>query len=239
MKRTILLVLTVLLNTWVAVAQEPARTPSAEKAGTPVVQFVLDWPAQNPPRYTVAVDAAGRATYKSEPGADPSGGAAPEPYLVEWTATETTRSKIFDAVKKLNYLQGNFESKAKVALTGAKTLSYKDVSHNTSTSYNYSENPLIRELTHIFQSISTTAEFGRKLEYDVRFDKLGVDAQLKALQEQQRQGDAIELASIARVLQQIAGDSSMFRMSQQRAKEILRTAGLSSSAPPTQATEGQ
>ena len=224
--RNVLLTLTALLMSWFAVAQEPAQAQPPDRPGIPVVQFVFDWRAQNPPRYSVAIASDGRATYRSEPGADPNGGSAPEPYLLEWTATDATRDKVFDSAKKLNYFHGKFESNAKVAQTGVKTLTFKDSSHDNSTSYNYSENPLVRDLTHIFQSISTTAEIGRKLTHDLRFDKLGIDADLKVLQEQQHQNDALEIVSIAPVLQRIAGDSSMLRMSQQRAREILRAAGL-------------
>jgi hypothetical protein len=226
MKRTFLLLSALFLTTLTASAQAPAQTQKPQKQGTPVVQFILDWRAQNPPRYSVAIDADGRATYHSEPTADAHGGSAPEPYLVEWTADEATRGKIFECAQKLNFFQGKFESKAKVAMTGVKTLSYKDQSRDTSTSYNYSDNPLIRELTHIFQSIQTTAEMGRKLNYDLRYDKLGVDADLKSLQEQQHDGNAIEFGSIRPILQRIVDDPAMMRMSQQRATAILRAAGL-------------
>jgi hypothetical protein len=232
MKRTCVLLFAIFLFALKLTAQEPALAQPPEKQAIPVVRFIFDWRIQNPPRYSIAVDSAGRATYKSEPAVDPNGGSAPEPYLVEWTAAEPTRAKIFDSAKKLNFFDGNFESKAKVAVTGLKTLMYKDLSRDNSTSYNYSTNPTVAELTHLFQSIATTAEMGRKLAHDVRFDKLGVDADLKALQEQQKHGDALEIEAIASTLQKIANDSSMFRMSQQRAKQILRGAGLSD-APPT------
>ncbi len=238
MKRTLLLILAV-LGAWTSLAQE---RPHAELPGkppiTPVVHFIFDWRAQNPPRYDVAIDSIGSATYQSEPQADPNGGSAPEPYFIKWTASHDTCDKIFDAARKLNYFNGKFESNAKVALTGLKTLTYKDLTHDSSTSYNYSENPLIRELTHIFQSIATTTEMGRKLAHDIRYDKLGIDADLKVLQQQQRQGDAIEIAAIAPVLQQIAGNPAMFRMSQQRARELLRSAGIRETSSES-STQGQ
>ena len=211
-----------------AAAQNP---PNLADAATPRVSFSLDWPAQNPPRYSITLDSNGHLTYRSEPTADPNGGTAPTPFVVQWTATDNTRNKVFDSVRKLNYFQGNFESKAKVAHTGQKTLAYQDASHHTSTRFNYSDNPLVRDLAQTFQSIATTAEMGRKLTYDARFDKLGIDADLKALQEQQHEGNAIEFGSIQPVLQHIAEDPAFMRMSQQRAKDILRAAGLSATTP--------
>jgi hypothetical protein len=116
-----------------------------------------------------------------------------------------------------------------------KTLSYKDQAHDHSTSYNYSENPNIRELTQIFQAMATTAEAGRKLTHDLRFDKLGIDRDLEGLQESQKQGFALEIVSILPILQQIADDPALMRMSQQRARQILSAAGLNTSGSATAA----
>ncbi|ABF42618.1 hypothetical protein Acid345_3617 [Candidatus Koribacter versatilis Ellin345] len=227
MKRTTLVLSILLFVSLAAGAQEPAPSLPPAKAGTAAVQFVFDWSVQNPPRYEISVDSTGRATYHCEPAADEKGGSAPDAYSVEWTASEATRTKIFDAAEKLDYFKdGNYDTKAKVAKTGVKTLTYKDGSRDSSTRYNYSENPLVRDLTHIFQSIATTAEMGRKLRHDFRFDKLGVEADLKALQEEQKQGNALEFGSIAPILQKIIDDPNMMRMSQQRAKDMLRVAAL-------------
>ncbi len=227
MIRTIAQFLSVLVLGAAALSQEPAQAEPPNKPGTPVVQFLFDWNVQNPPRYSVAMDSTGRATYRSEPAADLNGGSSPDPYLVEWTATEATRDKIFESARKLNYFRdANLESKAKVAKTGVKTLTYKDGSEDHSASFNYSDNQLVQQLAHLFQAIATTAETGRKLSHDLRFDKLGVEADLKSLQQEQKQGNAIEFGAVAPMLQQIANDPNMMRMSQQRAKDMLRAAGL-------------
>lgn len=237
MKRTIAaLIPALLLFACSLFAQEPAQAepPKAESAATsatPVVQFTFDWRALNPPRYSIAIDSTGRATYHSEPSADPNGGAAPEPYHLEWTASEATRTKIFEDARKVNYFDGQFESKIKVAQTGVKTLTFKDPSRTHSTSYNYSENPTIRELTQIFQAIGATAEIGRRLGHDLRFDKLAIDRDLKDLQASQKQGAALEINAVSPVLQQIAQNPAVMKMSQQRARQILAAAGLSTSGP--------
>jgi hypothetical protein len=234
MKATFLLIAAVLLFGASVWAQEPAQAEppineTATSSATPVVRFVFDWKAQDPPRYSIAVDSTGRATYRSEPSPDSNGGSAPEPYQVEWTVGEAIRTKIFDDARKLNYFEGNFEAKAKVAQTGVKTLTYRDPSHDHSTSYNYSENPSIREVTQIFQSMATAAEAGRKLTYDLRFDKLGIDRDLKSLQESQKAGFAVELGSALPILQRIADDPAVLRISQQRARQILAAGGFSAS----------
>lgn len=228
MNRTLAVLAIFLLCAFSAFAQQPLPAQST----SPTVKFVLDWPEQNPSHYSIVIDSVGHATYRSEPSAAASGGSAPDPYAVEWTVTDATRLKIFDAMPKLNFLHGNFESKSKVAVTGKKTLSYTDASHDNSITFNYSDNGTVRDLTHLFQAIEATTESGRKLAHDVRYDKLGVDADLKGIQEQQRQGDAEEFGAIEPILQKIANDDAMLRMAQQRAKEILRAAGLNLALPP-------
>lgn len=230
MNRTIVVLaaLVLFLAPLSARAQREAQAVPPNKPGTPIVQFMSDWRAQNPPLYSIAIDSDGRATYHCDPAADPNGGSAPEPYFVEWTASDAIRQKVFDDARKLNFFQNaHFESKAKVAQTGLKTLTYKDGPREYSASYNYSDNPAVRELTELFQSIETTAEMGRKLAHDLRFDRLGVEADLKALQQQQHGGQAIEFGSVLPILQQIANNPDIMRISQQRAAQILRAAGYS------------
>jgi len=226
MPRIVAALVCLLLSCAILPAQEPAQSTPLRKPVIPTVTYISDWRAQDPPRYSIAVDSTGRATYHSEPAADPNGGTAPEPYFVEWTATDTTRNRIFELAEKANYFHENVESKAKVADTGLKTLRYQDQSRDYSASYNFSENPAVRELTEIFQSIEMTAELGRKLQYDARYNKLAIDQDLKYLQQAQRGHEAIEFGSVQPILQQIAGDTSMLKMAQQRAAQILRTAGL-------------
>jgi hypothetical protein len=139
MKRTIVLLSALFVSALAASAQDAVPVQPSAMAGTQVVRFAFEWRVQNPPHYTIVVDSDGHATYTSEPTAGPNGGSAPDSYVAEWTASDATRTRIFDDVRKLNYLQGHYETNAKVAQTGTKTLSYKDATRNTSTSYNYSE----------------------------------------------------------------------------------------------------
>ena len=102
--------------------------------------------------------------------------------------SEANRSKIFDLAKKLNYFQGDFDSHLKrIAQTGSKTLEYKSATRHGSTHYNWSQNPDVQELTRLFLAIATTLDYGRKLSFQYRFDKLGMDARLRELADLQGQ----------------------------------------------------
>ena len=102
--------------------------------------------------------------------------------------SSASRAKIFDLSKKLNYFQGDFDSHLKrIAQTGSKTLQYQSTTAKGSSSYNWSQNADVEELTRLFQAIATTLDYGRKLTFDYRFDKLGINTRLKELEDLRRQ----------------------------------------------------
>ena len=129
-------------------------------------------------------------------------------------------------MQKLNYLQGHFESRQRSHKPAARHSATRTRRTTLPPATTIRRTLRVEELTQIFQSIATTAEMARKLIHDARFNKLGVDADLKALQEEQREGNAVEIIAAQAILQKIAEDPNMMRMSQQRAKAILRAAGV-------------
>ena len=218
-----------------SVAQQPDAT----------VVFRLFWKQAHPSKYTITVHRSGQAEYVSEdPGLNPpqerntpvesnaeqtvqSEDAASQDALRKpFQASEALRQKIFALAERTHFFEGEFEfTKHAVANTGKKTLSYSDGSHKTSTTYNYSEDLSIQELTDIFQGISSTVEGGQRLEYDRRFDKLSLDQDLKALEEESNQGRLQEVQVIAPILRRLANDRTVLHIAQMRAERILKKAG--------------
>ena len=120
-----------------------------------------------------------------------------EPFQQDFTLSDGNRQKIFDLAKKLNYFQDNFDfQKSKIADTGKKTLEYQSAELHGSTSYNWSENKNIQELTRLFEAIATTLDYGCKLTFQYRFDKLGMDKRVRELEDLQASGSLEELAAI-------------------------------------------
>src|SRR5581483_243303 len=78
MPRIVAALVCLLLSCAILPAQEPAQSTPLRKPVIPTVTYISDWRAQDPPRYSIAVDSTGRATYHSEPAADPNGGTAAE-----------------------------------------------------------------------------------------------------------------------------------------------------------------
>ena len=195
---------------------QPANNPNA----APKITFTLNWTSANPQFFKLEVDSTGRAAYSSQGSKDNS-----EPYSEKFTMGAADRQRIFDLARQAGYFNGNFDfSKHKVAQTGVKTLAYEDATRHYQTTYNWSQNPAISELNSIFMAISNTLESGRRLSYLMRFDKLGLEKELKGMEQAAAAGELRELAAIAPTLEQLASDASYMHIVQERARHLLKLA---------------
>ena len=220
LRRTTSALIFVLFIAGIAMAQAPDVAPARDAAAVPVVTFEQNWAEANPRWYSISVASTGTASYKSQPHLE-ANETASDPFNMEFTASEPTRTKIFDLAKAVNYFKGDFEYKGNIAKTGTKTLTYRDGSKESQTSLNYSSNSQLMQLISIFQNISNTMEVGRKLAFQIKFDKLGVDATLKRMEEMNKQGLLLEIQAIEPVLKQIATDHSFMNIARQRAQRLL------------------
>jgi hypothetical protein len=192
------------------------------------VTFKFDWDQGRPwVQYSIAIDDAGNAHFEGV--GNPIDNGDGDKFSEDFVMTTSNRQKIFDLARKLDYFQGNFEARQKnIARTGEKTLSYHGArtgggqTTDHSSTYNYSPNSDVQELTRLFQAIATTIEYGRKLESQYRFDKLGMDAQLRALQDMQASHSIEELQAIEPILQKIADDPNMMHINRVTAKQLLK-----------------
>ncbi|MGH9515791.1 MAG: hypothetical protein ACRD3P_08970 [Terriglobales bacterium] len=192
---------------------------------TASVTFKLDFPGAEPSHYEIAIPGAGQGSYisngKFDNQSDPAD-AAPLQFVV----SENIRKQVFDLAKKSHYFVGKIDSGQKnIANTGAKTLAYKDATRNFQATYNYSMLQSIAQLTSIFQTLSNTMEFGRRLVYLRKYEKLALDDQLKRMEEMQKENSLGDVEAIAPVLKDIANDSSVMNVSRARALRLLATAG--------------
>jgi hypothetical protein len=206
----------------VSLAQTPNPEPKHPEPPVPIVTFDFVLHGGNPPHYTIAIEPEGKASYESDPMPTPK--ALPgDPYMLKFVVSEPTRTRIFELTRALNYFQGDFEYHGgRIANLGAKTLTYKLGATETHTTYNYSANPQLQELTAIFQNMSNTLEFGHRLTYLHRFEKLGLEAELKSMEEQAKSKQLAELQAVAPELQSILNDSSIINVTRRRAEHLLQ-----------------
>lgn len=208
-----------------------SEAPPDSRAAT--ITFTFDFPGSTPDHYSLAVESSGQASYISVP--NPKGNTADDssddfhsssasdpPFRYQFTVSQPTRAHIFDLAARANYFEGNLNySKGKIASTGAKTLAYHDAQRKTQASFNYTTNQPARELVSLFQNISATLEFGRRLEFEHRYQKLALDEELKRMEGMAKENSVAEIQAITPILKQIVDDPSVVNVSRARAERLL------------------
>jgi hypothetical protein len=201
-------------------AQQPVAT----------VTFSCDFPGSEPSHYVISVSSDGHSSYVSDGKLTADSESAPDdPWRLEFTVSQSAQTRVFDLAQRAHYFEGQIDYRKKhLAFTGTKILTYKDAQKNTRASYNYSTEPAVQELTTFFQSMSTTLEFGRRLDFYLRYQKLALDEELKRMEEMSNNGSLQEVSSVAPVLQKIADDPSVIKVVRARAQRLLQLAGAAS-----------
>jgi len=193
----------------------------------PTVTFTLDFPESNPAHYSISVEATGHASYECR--GTIAKDSEEQTYRTEFEVSARSRQNIFDWAKQAKYFAGKIDSgNDKLAFTGAKALGYEDGQRSNTARYNYSTLEPVRQLTTLFQSMAGTLEYGHRLAYYHRYQKLALDEELKRMEAQARSNDLSEIQSVAPVLREIVEDSSVINVVRARAQELVQ---MGSSSP--------
>ncbi len=204
--------------------------PAQAQESVATVTFSCDFPGSEPSHYIISVSSDGHSSYVSDGKLTSESESAPDdPWRLEFIVSQSASTRVFDLAQRAHYFEGQIDSRRKkLAFTGTKTLTYKDAQKSTRASYNYSPEPSVQELTTFFQSLSTTLEFGRRLDFYLRYQKLALDEELKRMEEMSSSGGLQEISSVASVLQKIADDPSVIKVVRARAQRLLQLAGTAS-----------
>jgi len=201
---------------WVLLSSLPAH--GAEPV---TIAFSLNFPGSDPERYSISVQSDGHAKYESL-GKISSDSDDSEAYQADFSISSATRARIFDLAAQAHYFSGKIDSgNRKLAFTGAKKLTYTDGQRISTADYNFSSLAAVQQLTSLFQAIGATLEFGRRLAYFHRYQKLALDDELKRMEAEARAGDLSELDASRPVLQEIYDDSSVINVVRARALRIM------------------
>jgi len=197
---------------------EPELTFHFERAGLPVPVFTFTLHPNGSGTYVASyANSVPASKYSPYPAA----AAAPVETSSPITLSPKTTSLLFDRVRASDHLQ-NCESKVKnVANTGAKTITYTGPEGSAHCTYNYTENKAVATISETFQGIAETLDEGRNIEQKHRFDRLGLDHELSILADNVRDGRALEVATIAHVLQSLVDDSQVMERVRKRAAGLL------------------
>jgi hypothetical protein len=208
--------------------QASAEPPSgqnlskAAEPASPIVIFTLDFPASQPEHYSIRVPLDGPGHYQST-GRISRDSDDTDSFDFDFALSAAVREKIFRLSAGAKHFRGDLDSHQKnLAFTGKKTLTYKDARELGEATFNYSTNPAARELTELFQSLSATLEFGHRLDYDHRYQKLALFEELKLMQQMAEEKQLIEVTAIQPILEQIVADQSVINVARARAQQLLQ-----------------
>ena len=203
---------------------------SAQPAAEPVLSFHFERAGIPVPVYTFTLHPDGSGTYAaSYVSSTPTSKYSPYPVAASVpvetsrpiTVSPKTTALLFEHLRSNEHLQ-NCESRIKnIANTGAKTITYTGPEGSAHCTYNYTENKSVAAIAETFQGIAETLDEGRKIEQTHRFDRLGLDHELSVLADNVREGRALEVATIALVLQSLVDDNQVMDRVRKRAAGLL------------------
>ncbi len=222
-------------------AQPPNVDPGLH--GTqPIPTVTFEWASSGvvPAYYAITVDSMGDAAYHSDEMA-PDGMMETQlgmPYLVEFTISASTTTRIFALAQRADYFNANFEDASYRQTTRAiKTLTYGVgpriwFGHLTRgvhyvTTYDYTHNVAVQQLTTIFEELSTTVQLGRRLDYLRRINSAELSVALRRADALGHQRRLPELQLIAKSLQSISEDSALPPATRRQAFDLLALAHAS------------
>jgi hypothetical protein len=212
---------TLLLSSIILSSQNPQLETSNGRRFPMMVFTSVLWTA-DPPYYSVAVDSTGTATYQSAPSAVEKTGV---PYTVEFAVSERTRRTSFNLARGLNFFRDQIPvSIGSPQNTSVRTLSYHDGQTRNQIAYTASPNTDVQELTSMFEELSETLEFGRRLLYLHENDRSALSSELEKLQVTADQHHVRELQALTTVLNNIVADGSLDLAARERAQSLLERA---------------
>ena len=190
-------------------------------AQTSTITYTQDFPGSDPAHYSIAVSKEGHAKYESS-GKLSNDSDGFETYQDEFELSPKSRGRIFELARQAKFFAGQVDSaNSKLAFTGAKKLTYQDGQRIHSATFNYSRLPAVEQLTSFFQNLSATLEYGRRLIYYHRYQKLALDEELKRMEAQAKDGTLTELQAVQGVLEEIVADSSVLNVVRARAQRLV------------------
>ena len=88
-------------------------------------------------------------------------------------------------------------------------------------SYNHTENADALALTALFERLATTQQHRDRIEYLLRFDRLGIVKELLQLERDFAQGRLLEPALLLPILEKVRTNSDLVNVAHQRAAGII------------------
>ena len=220
-RKTLPLTLLLLLGSLGAWAQNPQLQLKTSDQFPTVIFSVVKWNA-DPSYYSIAIDASGTATYLSAPaGLDKTG----VRYATEFHVTDRTRRIAFILTQRLNYFGGGYgELQSSPGKNNVYTLAYRYGSVRNQFTYSSSADPDLEELTSVFEELSQTFEYGRKLADLQLHNRRAMVPELEAMTGKAERHALRDLSALLPILRNVAGDTSIDLEARNQASALIKLA---------------
>jgi hypothetical protein len=143
----------------------------------------------------------------------------PDPQPVEISPEFAAR--LFELAAELKHFKDiELDVKRRLANLGEKTFRYESGADASETTFNYTVNQTAVQLMQAFEGIARQEGHRQTLLHRLRFDRLGVNDALIALEADLRRGLIPEPARLAPVLDAVSNDSRVIDMARSRARAL-------------------
>jgi hypothetical protein len=202
------------LALWFFVAAVSWANPP--QPGSDQIFFSKSFPGSKPEYFEIAVDSAGKASYREDPAEDP----------VEFQLSDQEVREVFDLAQRMNRFQAPLQSDRKVAFTGAKTLRYRTAAgEEAEAKFTYTTDSDAQKMVAWFESAGETERHFLELDRVVRFDRLGVNKALLLFQASFDNGRVVGAKQFLGILGTIAEDTKFMHMARARAAALIERIG--------------
>jgi len=182
-----------------------------QAADVPRLFYSKSFPGSVPPFVAITLDKTGAGDYKE---------ALDDDRPVHFQLSETQTGEIFDLVEKLGNLDHPLESPLKVAFMGTKTFRFENGAAHNEVKFNFSEDPMARDLADWFERVGESERLLAGLEVAAKYDKLGVMQALLLLESAYDRKRLVDIRQYLPLLDRIANNESYIHQAR------LRAAGL-------------
>ena len=143
--------------------------------------------------------------------------------MIEFQVSDRTRRTAFNVTRQLDFFRERVdESVTSAQNASVRTLGYHDSQFHNQITFSISSNTEIQELASIFEEISETLEFGRRLAYFHKNDNSALNAELDRLQTRSADRRTLrEFSAIVPILRSIVSDNRLETAPRHKAEAIL------------------
>jgi hypothetical protein len=128
---------------------------------------------------------------------------------------------VFEVARRHKFFGEECDGHLKVAFQGWKKLSYRGPEGQGSCRFNYSKDKQIEELGESLVAVAETILEGSRLDWLLRYDRLGLDREMQSVVEGAGDGRLMEFGTIRGVLERLAEDEGVLDRVRKRARTLL------------------